>query len=193
MKSIFIGCMALAVMLGSITCFKIAGNTGVPNETVISNTSENAELDIKTAEELLSALDITDKIGACAVSFDEKCGYTAESGEIYYKVTDMRFKTAEDLRFFINKYLTAEFVEKRYANLLDSTEPLCIDINGELYIKYAPKGGGFAFTDTMPEIKKISESEYMITAEHDNYGAKENMCVYVIQDGENFKINNIEF
>ncbi len=155
--------------------------------------AETAELDEKTAKTLTAVLNTIDRLGACAVPCDENSKFTAENGDVYYRVTDPELKSTEDIRSLTDKYLTAEFVSRRYSNLLGTERPVYIDENGGLYVLYEPKGGGFAFSEREPVIEKTGEGEYTVTAEYDNYGGLDNLRIYIVRDGGNFKINNIEF
>ena len=188
----FIFCIGALIFMAS---FAGCGEKETVDIRPAENTAqaEADELDEKTAKTLTSALNTIDRLGACAVPCDENSKFTAENGDVYYRVTDPEFKSTEDIRSLTEKYLTAEFVSRRYSNLLGTDRPVYIDENGELYVLYAPMGGGFAFSEREPVIEKTGEGEYTVTAEYDNYGGLDNLRIYIVKDGESFKINNIEF
>lgn len=192
MKAELSAVIALMLLTGcrnGVDAEKTAEQFIPPVESQMSE--ENAALDVQTAGGIMRALDTIDRIGACAVAFDVSAEYNSDDGSVYYKVVSDDLKNVNDVAELMEKYLTADFISHRYSGLLESDPPMCIDIDGELYIKYAPKGGGFAFSDSEPQIEKISETEYLIIAERDNYGIKENMRINVVKDGRNFKINNL--
>ena len=148
---------------------------------------------IQEAQTIIAALNRIDLIGAGALTFDSDSEYTDADGNIYHKVTDSEFGSTADLREYMNTYLTQEMIEERYLGILDGEQPMCIDVEGELYIKYASRGGGFAFSDIEPVIEKSSEDGYSILTEYDNYGALETMDIGVRKEDGVYKIYNIVF
>ena len=181
---------------------RIAEETTIPAIPYIEETSSAARLsaagtetdkvlmlDTAAAKELMYALDTVDRIGACAVAYDANTEYKNDDGEIYYKAEIPNFENTADLREFMNNYLTDDFIGERYSFILDGNSPFCIDIGNTLFIKYMPRGGGFAFTDKEPSVEKISDDKYQIIAEHDNYGTVENMRIDVVKDNGGFKID----
>lgn len=148
---------------------------------------------VQEAKSILEALNRIDLIGAGALTFDSDSEYVDADGVIYHKVTDSQFTSAADIREYMNTYLTQEMIEERYLGILDGEQPMCIDVEGELYIKYASRGGGFAFSDKDPVIEKSSEDGYSILMEYDNYGALETMDIGVRKEDGSYKIYNIVF
>lgn len=148
---------------------------------------------IQEAQTIIAALNRIDLIGAGALTFDSDSEYTDADGNIYHKVTDSEFGSTADLREYMNTYLTQEMIEERYLGILDGEQPMCIDVEDELYIKYASRGGGFAFSDIEPVIEKSSEDGYSILTEYDNYGALETMDIGVRKEDGVYKIYNIVF
>ena len=149
------------------------------------------ELTEAEAKELINALNTVDKIGACAVAYDNDIRYEDKKGNVYYKVSDPYFTDTAALNEYMNTYLTQDFIMQRYFNIFDGETPMCIDLDGSLYINYAPKGGGFAFTPDAPEIKKDPEGGYSVVAAYDNYGAKDNMEIKVLYDDGRYKIDDV--
>ena len=98
-----------------------------------------------------------------------------------------------DVREYMNDFMTTEFIAERYSSILDVAEPMCIDVNDELYIKNEPKSGGFSFSDTDPTIEKNFEDGYSILAAYDNFGAEETMDIRVINDDGIWKICGVTF
>ena len=148
---------------------------------------------IDEAKEIIDALDLIDKIGAGILPYDDSCKYSIDEATNYYKVVETQFNKTDDIRTFMNNYMTKEMIENRYLNILDGEQPMCIDIDGELYIKDYPIGGGFAFSESEPQIEKTSEEGYSILAEYDNYGALECMDIGIKKEEGKWKIYNITF
>lgn len=160
-----------------------------------SDAAPEADSDAPTlqeAKDIISSLNTIDLIGAGALDFDAEAEYTADNGDIYHKVTDARFSTSADVRALMDNVLTQSLINDRYYSILDADDPMCIDVDGELYIKSFARGGGFAFTDDDPVIEKTSADGWSILAMYDNYGTIECMDIGVINDG-GWKVYNIAF
>ena len=163
-------------------------------ENDVDKNTDAEEKSAPTSEEtknILERLNIIDKMGASAWDVDKNSEYINENGVQYYKSADEMFADTADVRDFLNTYFTEKMINGRYLCILDTDEPACIDVDGALYIKYAPKGGGFAFTDTEPVIKEIDGGKYLILAEFENYGAVDIMEINVVKDENAWKIDSI--
>ncbi|MBQ6555305.1 MAG: hypothetical protein IJL89_08740 [Firmicutes bacterium] len=157
------------------------------------NGTESSELDILEANELVTALNTIDKIGACAIAYDMENRYEDKNGNIYYMVTNPQFPDTNALNEYMNTYLTQDFIMQRYFNIFDGETPMCIDVDGCLYINYSPKGGGFSLLPDAPEIRKNSDGSYSVIAAYDNYGAEDKMELKVIDDEGRYKIDDVVF
>ncbi len=148
---------------------------------------------VQEATNIMGALDLIDRFGACAIPYDETKSYSNESGSEYYQIPKTQFTSTSDVREYMNDFMTTEFIAERYSSILDVAEPMCIDVNDELYIKNEPKSGGFSFSDTDPTIEKNFEDGYSILAAYDNFGAEETMDIRVINDDGIWKICGVTF
>ena len=143
---------------------------------------------------LLDALNTIDKLSGCAIDQDQMTTCTDESGTTYYKVTSTQFTSTEDIRSYMNGYLTQDFIHERYSTLLDGDTPLYIDNDGALFVRGMARGCGFAFTDKEPVVEHSSEDGYTILAEYDNYGAMDTLAVLVTQnEGGDWVIYGLSF
>lgn len=137
---------------------------------------------MQEATNIIGALDLIDKIGACAIPYDENASYSSESGTKYFKVK-AQFTSTSDVREYMNDFMTKDFIADRYSSILDTAEPMCIDVDGELYI----------FSETSPAIENTFDGGYSILAEYDSFGSKEVMDIRVINADGIWKICGITF
>ena len=163
--------------------------------TIISSQTiaEQSVPSVAQAKELIGALNTIDKLAASAVSVEKEKPHQSDNGAVYYRYTGKEFVAVQDVRALLNKSMTADFVAERYASLLEGDQPICLDVEGALYVQYRPKGGGFAFTETEPLIEKTSEDGYSILAEYDDYGKLTTLEIrLVLQDGQ-YLISGVTF
>lgn len=148
---------------------------------------------LETAYRLLEALDDIDRIGGSGISMDPDTSFLNENGDEYRKVLDKRFSNTADLRDYMERNLTDNLIKKRYSGILDTDSPRYQEIDGELYGKYAPIGCGFPWKEDAPKISGVSEKGFTIVAEYDNYGAVDSMTIHAVRDGEQWKIDSLDF
>lgn len=137
-------------------------------ETVHAETLEIVP-SVEQARELMEALNNIDRLGASAIPFDEKDVFEAQ-GTMYYRILSPMFQSTADVRSYMNEYMTDAWIKERYSSILEAEEPVCIDVDGALYISNRAKAGGFAFSENDPMIVKDDDGQYEILAEFDNYG-----------------------
>lgn len=170
--------------------------TEAPEESAAESSAAEEAADGPTmaqAKELMEALNTIDKLAACGIEQDKETTFTDANGVLYYKVTSTQFAGTEDVRNYMNRYLTEDFINERYVDMLGGDAPVCIDNDGALFIKDSAKGGGFAFADKDPVIEKTSEDSYSILAEYDNYGTTDCLDIRVMQKDGGWKISGFSF
>jgi hypothetical protein len=144
---------------------------------------------VPEAKDLRDALEFADRLmTSAAIKTDENAVYTAPGGTIYHKSIDNIYKTVDDVKEYIYRYMTEKFVDEIYNCLFETDVPKCIDVNGELYIEYRPIGGIYSFYDEDPVIKDTGDG-YAIEMRSNNYGADITIAVNVVKDGGSWKID----
>lgn len=177
----------------SIPTIETITTESVTARTTETDTAAAPALDAAAAAELIRALDTVDRLGASAVNVDENIKYTDDNGEVYFKTDNPDFKSTGDIQALMDRCMTEKFISQRYSFMLGSDSPMFIDADGGLYIKYAPRGGGFAFTDKEPTVQKISDDKYLVLAKYDDCGAPNVLQIEVVRDASGYKIDNIAF
>ena len=144
---------------------------------------------VPEAKDIIDALDFADRLMAsAAIKTDENAEYTAPDGTVYHKSIDNIYKTVDDVKEYVYRYMTEKFVDEIYKRLFKTDVPKCIDVNGELYIEYRPIGGIYSFYDEDPVIKDSGDG-YVIEIRSNNYGADTTIAVDVVKDGGSWKID----
>lgn len=169
----------------------ISGTSSEPAEQ--ETTGESDTYYIELAYQLMEKLDYIDKIGSSNIRFYDDTAFTDDNGDTFAQVAKTQFSDTADLREFMESCLTEDFISERYSGILDTDEPLYIDVDGILYGKQSPKGGGFYWTNSEPVIENITDSSFNILAEYDNYGASETMSIEVVMSNGSWKINWVTF
>jgi hypothetical protein len=122
--------------------------------------------------------------------------FTDESGQLYVKVTESGFDTMADVENYINKYLTEEFINSRYKALTDRNSGKFIEKENGLYIRYAPKAGGFNEVNKQGVIERLTDEGLLqvdLILLFDNFGEPSTIALHLIEVSEgNWKINSIE-
>ena len=165
----------------------------ITTETVIDISTEDGAPTAYEAKEIMEALNTVDKLGGCAVPFDEASVYTSENGTVYYKVAGSGFTSTADIRTFMEKYLSPELIADRYSSIIGGDSPLYIDAEGALYMQNNARGGGFSFKDTEPVIKSEADGKYSIIADYDDYGAVSTLEIAVSKHADGWKIDFLTF
>ena len=80
----------------------------------------------------------------------------------------------------MHRFLTPEFISRDYSFILDSDAPLCIDVDGVLYVRNQPRGARFHYSGGKVTIEKSFEGGYSVLAEYDNYGSKETADLQIV-------------
>lgn len=169
----------------------ISGTSSEPAEQ--ETTGESDTYYIELAYQLMGELDYIDKIGSSNIPFYDDTAFTDDNGDTFAQVAKTQFSDTADLREFMESCLTEDFISERYSGILDTDEPLYIDVDGILYGKQSPKGGGLYWTNSEPVIENITDSSFNILAEYDNYGASETMSIEVVMSNGSWKINWVTF
>lgn len=146
---------------------------------------------IPEAKDLRDALTFADRLmSGSAVETDMNAEYKTDNGTIYHKSVDNIFKTTSAVHDYLYQYMTEQFINSRYNYLLESENPKCIDVNGELYIEYRPIGGRYCFADEDPVVIE-SENGYSINVKNNDYGAEVTVVIDVVKENGNWKINEV--
>ncbi len=154
-----------------------------------------AEIDYREiAYELFGAIDYIDRIGGTALPYDETVSYS-EGDVVFYKVDKTQFSSVADIKEYMESHLTADMISKRYSAILDSEPPYYIDHDGELYVRPAPKGCGFAYyqEDNEPVISDKSESSFTAQMNYDDYGGTAVLEISAVKENDFWKIDGIGF
>lgn len=146
---------------------------------------------IPEAKDLRDALRFADRLmSGSAVETDMNAEYKTDDGTIYHKSVDNVYKTTSAVRDYLYDNMTEQYISSHYAYLIDTENPKCIDVNGELYIEYRPIGGIYCFEDEDPVVTE-SENGYSINVKNNNYGAEETVVIDVVKEDGKWKINEV--
>lgn len=145
------------------------------------------------AKALLEALNKVEKLGAAAVETDASASWKSESGEEYLKAAGSEFADTAAVKKFMEDNLTADFIAERYSGILGTDKPMCVDVDGALYIRNNPHGGGFAYKDAEPVIEKTMEDGYSVFQKYDDFGAENTLEIRVVETDGKWKITGASF
>lgn len=152
-------------------------NTATDNNNNIQETAAPSQA---VAVEMLNAVNFVERIASCGLQFDESQSYTDPNGNVYCKCTETEFDSVNKVSQFMHRFFTPYFISRDYSYILDSDEPLLIDVDGSLYIRYLPRGSRFNYSGEKITIEKSFEGGYSVLAEYDNYGGKETADLQIV-------------
>ena len=152
-------------------------NTATDNNNNIQETAAPSQA---VAVEMLNAVNFVERIASCGLQFDESQSYTDPNGNVYCKCTEIEFDSVNKVSQFMHRFFTPDFISRDYSYILDSDEPLLIDVDGSLYIRYLPRGSRFNYSGGKITIEKSFEGGYSVLAEYDNYGGKETADLQIV-------------
>ena len=152
-------------------------NTATDNNNNIQETAAPSQA---VAVEMLNAVNFVERIASCGLQFDESQSYTDPNGNVYCKCTETEFDSVNKVSQFMHRFFTPDFISRDYSYILDSDEPLLIDVDGSLYIRYLPRGSRFNYSGGKITIEKSFEGGYSVLAEYDNYGGKETADLQIV-------------
>ncbi len=132
------------------------------------------------AIEMLNTVNSVEKIASSGLQFDESQSYTDPNGNVYYKCTESNYDSVHRISRMMHRFLTPEFISRDYSFILDSDAPLCIDVDGVLYVRNQPRGARFHYSGGKVTIEKSFEGGYSVLAEYDNYGSKETADLQIV-------------
>ena len=155
-------------------------NTATDNNNNNNNIQETAAPSQAVAVEMLNAVNFVERIASCGLQFDESQSYTDPNGNVYCKCTETEFDSVNKVSQFMHRFFTPDFISRDYSYILDSDEPLLIDVDGSLYIRYLPRGSRFNYSGGKITIEKSFEGGYSVLAEYDNYGGKETADLQIV-------------
>ena len=145
---------------------------------------------VPEAKDMRDALTFMDRLMCSGgVKTDMDAVYTAADGTIYHKSVDPIYQTTEDVRNYLSRYMSEQFLSG-YGNLFGGEHAKCIDHDGVLYVEYRPVGGIYGFTDEDPVIVESGDG-YAIQLKNNNYGAEETRVIEVVKENGNWKINSV--
>ena len=152
-------------------------NTATDNNNNIQETAAPSQA---VAVEMLNAVNFVERIASCGLQFDESQSYTDPNGNVYCKCTETEFDSVNKVSQFMHRFFTPDFISRDYSYILDSDEPLLIDVDGSLYIRYLPRGSRFNYSGGKITIEKSFEGGYSVLADYDNYGGKETADLQIV-------------
>lgn len=166
----------------------VAQNTEVASAASINTATDNNNNNIQetaapsqaVAVEMLNAVNFVERIASCGLQFDESQSYTDPNGNVHCKCTETEFDSVNKVSQFMHRFFTPDFISRDYSYILDSDEPLLIDVDGSLYIRYLPRGSRFNYSGGKITIEKSFEGGYSVLAEYDNYGGKETADLQIV-------------
>lgn len=132
------------------------------------------------AVEMLNTVNSVEKIASGGLQFDESQSYTDPNGNVYYKCTESNYDSVNRISRMMHRFFTPDFISRDYSYILDSDAPLCIDVDGVLYVRNQPRGARFHYSGGKVTIEKSFEGGYSVLAEYDNYGSKETADLQIV-------------
>ena len=159
---------------------EVASAASINTATDNNNIQETAAPSQAVAVEMLNAVNFVERIASCGLQFDESQSYTDPNGNVYCKCTETEFDSVNKVSQFMHRFFTPDFISRDYSYILDSDEPLLIDVDGSLYIRYLPRGSRFNYSGGKITIEKSFEGGYSVLAEYDNYGGKETADLQIV-------------
>ena len=159
---------------------EVASAASTNTATDNNNIQETAAPSQAVAVEMLNAVNFVERIASCGLQFDESQSYTDPNGNVYCKCTETEFDSVNKVSQFMHRFFTPDFISRDYSYILDSDEPLLIDVDGSLYIRYLPRGSRFNYSGGKITIEKSFEGGYSVLAEYDNYGGKETADLQIV-------------
>lgn len=159
---------------------EVASAASINTATDNNNIQETAAPSQAVAVEMLNAVNFVERISSCGLQFDESQSYTDPNGNVYCKCTETEFDSVNKVSQFMHRFFTPDFISRDYSYILDSDEPLLIDVDGSLYIRYLPRGSRFNYSGGKITIEKSFEGGYSVLAEYDNYGGKETADLQIV-------------
>lgn len=154
-----------------------ATNAAVTDSNTIQDTAAPSQA---VAIEMLNTVNSVEKIASGGLQFDESQSYTDPNGNVYYKCTESNYDSVNRISRMMHRFLTPEFISRDYSFILDSDAPLCIDVDGVLYVRNQPRGARFHYSGGKVTIEKSFEGGYSVLAEYDNYGSKETADLQIV-------------
>lgn len=159
---------------------EVASAASTNTSTDNNNIQETAAPSQAVAVEMLNAVNSVEKIASSELQFDESQSYTDPNGNVYYKCTESNYDSVHRISRMMHRFLTPEFISRDYSFILDSDAPLCIDVDGVLYVRNQPRGARFHYSGGKVTIEKSFEGGYSVLAEYDNYGSKETADLQIV-------------
>ncbi|MCQ2459172.1 MAG: HpaA family protein [Ruminococcus sp.] len=167
----------------------------------ITETTTSAEIisDDKTdyiqiTKELMKALEVIDGLYCGSeMSYDIRDYFVyAATGEYYYRVNGSKnnLLTQDDIVNYINSHYT-EGYSMSTDTLFYGERPVYVEYNGVLYMREVARGGRYSWTDDAPEIIDITDNSFTAICKNDFYGGVLTVVLYIENDGEGWKINDI--
>ena len=159
--------------------------------TAAAATEAADQLSMENALELITALSTVDKLNIGVIGVDYDTTHTDANGTVYYKVNDENYKSVSDIRSYLNKNMTDNFVAQEYFSLIDGDSPAYIDADGALYANPIPRGGRFSFTGKITAINSNDDGSCTIVAANDNYGELVAVEIDTVKENGSWKISGV--
>ena len=132
----------------------------------------------------LQMLDYLMCMSPAVVTYDENEAFCPDEYTTYYKVTDGECSSIDEIRNFLQRAATPDFIADSCSYIIDGENTNYIEIDGDLYVLYRPIGGIYSFvTDDMQVAEKTAHG-YLITVTDSSYGGNQLIGIEVIYDDD---------
>ncbi len=178
-------------------------NNSNNNENSMSDAMQDQKCDImyyaptlaecKVIVDNLQMLDYLMCMSPAVVTYDENEAFCPDEYTTYYKVTDGEFSSIDEIRSFLQRAATPDFIADTCSYIIDGENTNYIEIDGDLYVLYRPIGGIYSFvTDDMQVAEKTAHG-YLVTVTDSSYGGNQLIGIEVVEDEnyENWLISSV--
>jgi len=108
-------------------------------------------------------------------------------------VNDSRFDSVDDIRSFMHSALTDDAIKSRYPNVIDCSDPLFFERNGNLYVDISRTKGSMGFlTGKLIELHEIDDNSFSAVLEHEPYYPQATTKLTIVSAEGGWKINSID-
>ena len=178
-------------------------NNSSNNENSMSDAMQDQKCDImyyaptlaecKVIVDNLQMMDYLMCMSPAVVTYDENEAFCPDEYTTYYKVTNGEFSSIDEIRNFLAKAATPDFIAESCSYIIDGENTNYIEIDGDLYVLYRPIGGVYSFvTDDMQVAEKTAHG-YLVTVTDSSYGGNQLIGIEVVEDEnyENWLISSV--
>ena len=169
-------------------------NNSSNNEDSMSDARQEQRCDImvfaptpkecKVIVDNLQMLDYLMCMSPAVVTYDENEAFCPDEYTTYYKVTDGEFSSIDEIRSFLQRAATSDFIADNYNGIIDGENTNFIEIDGDLYVLYRPIGGIYSFVTDDMQVAEKTEHGYLVTVTDTSYGGNQLIGIEVIYDDD---------